>query len=123
MSQECSRLQEEEAIRWMAVPHSVESTGQESGRGGRDEQGTEERRVIFISSAAASHRMVLRVGEKSDLLCRLLWTQPPHPGCSSKGVSHLKTCRQFQVSVQAFTYQDYVYGTAYPPSPGMQERS
>lgn len=43
MSQECSRLQEEEAIRWMAVPHSVESTGQESGRGGRDEQGTEER--------------------------------------------------------------------------------
>lgn len=59
-------------------------TVQENGRGGRDGQGTEERRVIFILSAAASRRMVLRVGEKSELLCILLWTQPPILGVHEK---------------------------------------
>lgn len=89
MNQECSRLQEEEAIRWtaghQAGPHSVESIGQSRRVEEEGEMGRALRKgVIFILSAAASRRMVLRVGEKSELLCILLWTQPPILGVHEK---------------------------------------
>lgn len=66
------------AGRQAGLLRSVESIEQpgEYGIGRRDGRGTMEGRVIFILSAAGSHRMVLRVEEKPDLLGRLLWTQP-----------------------------------------------